>query len=160
MLMPAATYFGGSGIVGTLTGLSWAASVTGYGRERQADLLALRQIAAASYPIGQTPRMFELLQEAGDAEALEGFFYASHPANRTREQYTRELIDSGSVTSAPDARVNREQYQSAIAGLVLKNIRLRLQADHYGYALKKAERALERDGSNPWLYYYAGEAHR
>lgn len=142
-------------------GLSYAAAVTGYGRdlEQEADLEAVRLVAAAGYAVSESPRLFRRLNEVADPGALENFFYGSHPLNAQRETYLREVIESGEVASRPGASANAAAYQRETRPLVVENIRLRLQARHYAYARQEAEAAIDVRGESAELRYYLGEGH-
>ncbi len=165
VLAPAASVFAGAGganLASSIIGLTYAASVTGYGRqnEEEADREGLKLIAAAGYRIQEAPRLFTVLNEMQDPGALEVFFYSTHPANESRQRYTQQLVDSGAIPVAPPGVVNVEAYQPATWAIVQENIRLRLQRGHYQYALDEATAALARRGDEAWLYYYVGEGHR
>jgi predicted Zn-dependent protease len=164
-ILPPAAFFGGGGVANLanlILGLSYAAAVTGYGREmeQEADHDGLRLMAGAGYPVEEAGQVFERLNEIEDPGALENFFYGSHPANSDRARYTRELVAKGFATSLPGADAHAERYQGATRKVALENVRLRLRAKHYAYARQEAETALARRGDDPWLRYYVGEAHR
>jgi predicted Zn-dependent protease len=165
LLVPAAVFAaGGAGgaLIDSLVGLSWASTVTGYGRanEQEADLEALKLVAAAGYAIAEAPHLFELLQEMDDPGALDGFFWSTHPANRKRGRYTRELIESGAIRESQNPIVNREDYLEATRRIPVENVRLRLRAEHYNFALLEAQRLAEQRGASAELLYLSGEAHR
>ncbi|GIW42221.1 MAG: hypothetical protein KatS3mg076_2798 [Candidatus Binatia bacterium] len=164
VLLPAAVVFGGAGggqLASDLLALSYAATVTGFGRENEeeADRQGLLAMARAGYDVREGVRVFELLTEMEDPGALEGFFYSSHPSNEARREYLRGLLRSGLVR-AEAGRTNAEAYRRATEGVVVENIRLRLRRRHYDYARREAERALARDPTRATLHYYLGEAHR
>jgi predicted Zn-dependent protease len=164
LLPPAGAYGGALGVfaTGSLIGLSVAASVNGFGREeeREADRVALETLARAGYPVDESSRLFELLQEVEDAGRLEGFFYSSHPANAERARYTREVVESGTVRSLPGADDGRLAFARATRGVLAQNVRLRLRAGHYQYARSEAERALGGEVDEALLRFYIGESHR
>jgi len=151
-----------AGIGSELIGLPYAASITGYGREteQEADLGGLKLVAAAGYDVRDVPGLFARMNEMEEPGAIESFFYSDHPSNDARSLYTRRLIESGAVPVTAGGVVNAEAYRSAIAGLTVENIRLRLADGHYQFALQEAESALMRTPKDPMLHYLAGEAHR
>lgn len=164
LVPPAAVFGGGAGVsVASLTiGLTYAATVTGYSRglEEEADKLALVAIHAQGYDIQESPKLFARLSEADDPGAIEGFFYANHPSNKARENYTRDLVESGTLEIADGGVTNVEEYRSATRDIAVRNIGWRLKARHYQYALIEAERMSKRRGDDAALHYLAGEAHR
>ena len=165
VLAPAATAFAGglgNSAVSSVLGLTYAASVTGFGRasEEEADLEGLRLAAAAGYHVQEAPRVFALLNEVKEPGATETFFYADHPTYSTRSRYTQELIDSGRVSAPDPGVVNADAYATATRRAVDETIRLRLQKRHYQYALLDAAAALRRRPDDPLLHYYTAEAHR
>ena len=164
ILFPAAVAAGGGGagsLISTILGLTYAATVTGYGRENEeeADIEGLRLMARAGYSLDDAIRLFELLDEVKDPGVLDGFFFGSHPPLKTRLQYTRNAIKSGEVVGSHQGEVISELYQSNTEMIALENISLRLRARHYQYAIKEVQRAMKRYGKKPALYYYKGEAH-
>lgn len=161
-LVPVGAAVGLSPLPDAVILLSYAASVSGYSREAEmeADLHGLRRIAAAGYEIVDAPRLFELLSEAEDPGQVEAFFLASHPRNRERADYTRELLASGVVASAPASRLGAEDYVHAMRNVVRQNLELRLRHRHYAFALQEAERALASEPNAAHVHYYVGEAHR
>ncbi len=164
-LIPAAVAFGGgtgAGVASMLIELTHAATVSGYGRELEedADKEALLMIAAAGYDIHQTPQLFSALTEIEDPGALAGFFYSDHPSNRAREKYTRKLVESGKIPEPRKGVVNADEYRKKVRKIAIQNIRLRLKAGHYQFALDEAEAMMRKRGDEAWLHYLAGEAHR
>jgi predicted Zn-dependent protease len=142
-------------------GLSYAAAVTGYGRdlEQEADLEALRLVARAGYPVEESPRLFARLNEIAGPGALENFFYGSHPLNAQREAYTRDIVERGLVASAPGSSTHSAVYKQKTSRVVIENIRLRLQARHYEYARQEAQAAIDQRGETAELRYFLGDAH-
>jgi len=151
-----------AGIGSGLIELPYAASITGYGREteQEADLEGLKLVATAGYDVRDVPGLFARMNEMEEPGAIESFFYSDHPSNDARSLYTRRLIESGAVPVTAGGAVNAEAYRSAVAGLTVENIRLRLAERDYRFALQEAEFALMRTPMDPMLRYLAGEAHR
>jgi predicted Zn-dependent protease len=161
-LVPPAAAFGGGGVAAMLIELTHAATISGYGREleEEADKQALLMIAAAGYDIHQTPKLFSALNEIEDPGGLAGFLYSNHPSNRAREKYTRELVDSGEIPEPSKGIVNADKYRKNVHKIAIQNIRLRLKAGHYQFALNEAKAMIRKHGDEAWLHYLAGEAHR
>jgi predicted Zn-dependent protease len=142
--------------------LSHAAAVSGYGRslEEEADLEGLKLMAAAGYASNEAPRTYRRLNEIEEPGAVEGFFYSNHPSNSARAEYTERMINSGIVPRNADGRIAAEEFTAAIRNDVFDNIRLRLRAHHYEFALQEVDHALTRYGDDPLLHTYRGDANR
>ena len=102
------------GIVAPALALAYAASVNGYGREleRQADLEALRTMAAAGYAPAEARRIFAGLEQSPEPSALQIYFYGNHPANEERARYVDEALRSfaGSIDAGT---IGADEYRSA-----------------------------------------------
>ncbi len=146
----------------SLVGLSHAAAVSGYGREleQQADLEGLKLIAERGYATEEAPKTFFTLNEVEEPGDVEAFFYSSHPSNSARAAYTESLIETGAVPRNAEGRVAADEYTMATREVVLENIRLRIRARHYEFALREIESALARYGDDALLYCYRGNARR
>ncbi|UCE86952.1 MAG: M48 family metalloprotease [Deltaproteobacteria bacterium] len=166
ILAPVAAVFGGGGgasLASTMVQLAHAASVSGYGREleEEADLQGIVAIAEAGYRTEEAPRLFALLNEIEEPGALAAFFYADHPANAARAAYTRELLETGRVPPNPEGQTGADAYRDAVRSAAVENIRLRIRAKHYAFALKELEIYRARYGEeDPVLHYQLAEAHR
>lgn len=152
----------GGGLGAVLLGLSHVAAVSGYARslEEEADLEGLKLMAAAGYASNEAPRTYRRLNEIEEPGAVEGFFYSNHPSNSARAEYTERMINSGVVPRNADGRIAAEEFTAAIRNDVFDNIRLRLRAHHYEFALQEVDHALTRYGDDPLLHTYRGDANR
>ena len=151
----------GGGLSGLLVQLSHAAAVNGYGREleQEADLEGLRLMASTGYAIEEAPQTYERLNEVEEPGGVAAFFYSSHPSNRARAKYTRRLIDDGTIARSPAERTGAEEFAAATRDVFIENVRLRVRARHYEFALREADSALAKYGDLALIYCYMGDAH-
>ena len=152
----------GVNLASILTGATYVAAVSGYGRdfEREADREGALLAARAGYRVEEIPHLFTVLNEIDDPGWLEGFFYADHPSNASRARDIESLIQSGTIPTRPDGVVHADRYRQATRRVALENVELRLAAAHYRYALQEAEMLLRRVPDDAQVQYLVGEAHR
>ena len=142
--------------------LAYMAAVSGYSREREAvaDRRGLELMATAGYALDQAPRLFEALTEVDEPGIVTQLLLANHPRNRERRDDLRALVGREHGKRPPDERLAEAEYRAAVGRVVLENIRLRLRARHYRFALDEVERCAQIYGETAPLLYYRGEAHR
>lgn len=142
-------------------GSLYAASVAGYGREREeeADRDGLRLVAAAGYPLATVPHLFTNLESLDRPAAHGDSPYSDHPSAEARARYTQALIAAGVPGTSPhDA--DTERYRDATRLVLLESIRLRLASGHLRDALADVDTGLARWPTAAPFHLYAGEAHR
>jgi len=137
-----------------------AASVNGFSREKEseADAEGLRLVATAGYSAADAIRIFDLHDAAEELGGSEAYFFSDHPAALDRVEQAKQTLASGILSS--DGFSGRERHRTATGPIARRTIDLCLQRQLYTKGLREAERQLAWRGEDPWLLYYAAEAHR
>jgi predicted Zn-dependent protease len=156
---------GMEGVTGPLGGLWTLASTSGYSREleTEADEQGLRAMVAAGYDPKQAPVVFELLlQDSGEKEVQERFFFGSHPRLEERIGNFRKLLDTQYAAQARDgARItNAEDFLSRTDQLLLDNAVLDINLGRLNTARTAIEKHLKRHPQSPRAHFLMGEVHR
>jgi predicted Zn-dependent protease len=156
---------GMEGVTGPLGSLWTLASTSGYSREleTEADEQGLRAMVTAGYDPKQAPVVFELLlQDSGEKEVKELFFFGSHPRLEERIGNFRRLLDTQYATEAKDAtlRTNSEDFLSRTDQLLLDNAALDITLGRLKTARNAIEKHLKRHPQASRAHFLVGEVHR
>jgi beta-barrel assembly-enhancing protease len=92
-------------IVGLGLGLAFLASINGYGRalELEADDGGFAKMDAAGYDVAEAPEVYEaLLEDHGEPQKVEAFFFGSHPRLSERVAHSREVVAAQAAAGAAD----------------------------------------------------------
>lgn len=111
--------------------------------EREADAAGVRAMIAAGYDASQALRTYELfLAEENEGDAKEPYGYGSHPESRERLASCRAELEKLHASASPSGggRTAREEYETAIRGILLSNSELDLSIKRY----ERAEQAAAR----------------
>jgi len=112
--------------------------------EREADEAGLRRMAAAGYEPSEAPRFFEmLLADEIEAGITRDHQRGNHPA--AHERLTRCQLQAAELCSANAQRrtiVGQEEYEQAIADMLLENARMDLDLGRIDLAQAAIERHL------------------
>jgi predicted Zn-dependent protease len=128
-------------------GLTFAfiAAVNGYGRdlETEADLLGLERMRAASYDVSEAPKVYrELLEDHGEDNALETFFFGSHPKLTTRiENVEKWLQDNPPGPESVFTPASNERFDARIRWVVRDDARENIELGRLSLAEDQLERA-------------------
>jgi len=140
-----AAFSAGTAGTGALFGaIGAAAAISGYSRdlEREADANGYRLIVAAGYDSRECPKVFRLLlDESKRSKIPEPFFFGSHPRLEERIASYDQLAASGNGAARPP-RTAADDYQAAVAGLLLRNAAAALSAGDHDSALASVRRRL------------------
>lgn len=103
-LVPGAALFGFGDLANLLLNTSYAASVTGYGRDKEAraDLYALERLQAAGMNPAAINQVFEIFlkEEERFKQGLEIWFLMSHPTTRQRLADTKKWLEEHGLKMA------------------------------------------------------------
>ncbi len=137
--------------------LAFVASVNGYGRdlEREADFGSFDKLADSGYDLGESPAVYELLQDGhGESGDLETFFFGSHPKLSQRVESAREnLSQRPQATESSEAtRESSLTFERRISPVLRDDARKNIELGRLELATFELERLLA------WLPEN-GEAH-
>jgi predicted Zn-dependent protease len=140
--------------------LAYASAISGYSRESEgeADHEALRLVAAAGYSATEAIRLFSLMDDTEELSGAAAYIFSDHPADSDRIASAREMLASGALSTS--GIEGRATHRDATRRVILRTIDLCLQRQFYLKGLREAEVQITRRGEEPWLLYYAAEAHR
>jgi len=154
----------GLGELGDLgLGLAYAASVTGYGRERedQADHDSLVLMRRLGYDEREAIRMFDTLltEEERYQRGIEFGFLSSHPSNEHRLDAAKAFIGPKALETSTPLIVD-EPFLTATQRLRIENAALNLQLDRYDHAMSDLQLMLRRSPHDVAAHCYVGDAYR
>ena len=146
----------------SLAYIPFSASIASYSRsqEDEADKVGLAAAANAGYDTAAALQIFQVMNETKDANALKGSIFADHPTNDSRQRNMRELVEDKEIVLKADAETGEDRYSLIKAGLMQKNIELKLRERQYELTIDAADLALSHYPEDPALYYFRGEARR
>ncbi|MFC1601980.1 M48 family metalloprotease [Pseudomonadota bacterium] len=146
----------------SLAYLPFSVSISSYSRsqEDEADEVGLAAAAKAGYDVTAVLQIFDVMNETKDTNALKGSIFADHPTNDSRQRNMRELVEDKEVVQLATAEIGENRYAPIKAGLMQKNVELKLREKQYELTIDAAELALQHYPDDPVLYYYRGEARR
>ncbi len=160
---PALSAFGLGGIGELGVGLAYAASVTGYGREREAtaDAESLSAMQAQQYDEREALRVFEtfLREDERYHRGLEISFLSSHPSNEARMAAVKKAMGSKALdvfAAEPEDRA----FLDATHDLRVDNASFNIQLGRSYHAVEDLQIILKKEPTDERAHYYLAEAYR
>jgi len=129
-------------------------------QELESDQFAMEYMYRANYDVRQAQEVFRVIQETKVTESVPGSIYASHPTHQQRVAQARQWIAASYSQAPADAMIAAESYQSISEKITHLNLKLKLNDKQYQLTIEAADNALQKTMSDPWLWYYKGEAYR
>lgn len=162
-LLPAAAVFGAGGLASLTLNAVYAASVTGYGREKeaQADTFGSERLQAVSMNPAAMTQVFELLlkDEKRYKQGFEIWFIMDHPATRQRLADAKTWLanqDLGDLKLPADD----PQFLLLTDPIRLETASLDIRFERYFHALEILEDVLSRQPTNAAALTLQGECCR
>lgn len=162
VVTPATAVFGVAGVgeLGTLT--LYAASVTGYGREREraADAQGLEAMRKAGFDGRHAINVFTTFMEEEQLyqKRFGVSFLSSHPDNKARQEAVRAAL--GSETDLSQSWPVDERFLSVTHNLRLVNAAADIQLSRCHHAEQELRVLLARAPEDAQVHYLLGETYR
>lgn len=161
VMVPALSAVGLGGVGNLGLGAVYAASVTGYGREREdaADAESVRMMRRCGYREAESVGLFEALLAEHDRyqQGLEISFFSSHPSNQHRLSAVKTLLGGSDELRASAVEL---EFLKVTKPLRLANAVLNLKLDRYDHALQDLQLILRHFPQEAEAHYYLGETYR
>ena len=153
---------GDGGLAATLLNVSYAASVTGYGREKeaQADRYAMERLKENGMNPAGTIQMFEtfLKEEGRYQRGLEIWFLMSHPATRQRLAEAKKWLEEQHPDAAPPQ--DDPEFLKLTDPARLEAAALNVRYERYFHALDILEDVSIRRPEDPAVLCLQAECYR
>jgi len=163
LLTPALTAFGFGGVGELGVSLTYAASITGYGREREAeaDQEALLTLQRLGYDEREAMRVFELFLAEHDryAKGIEIGFLSSHPSNRQRLEVVKQALGAQALDMFKPETVDHE-FLDRTQRLRVDNAAFNVQLGRYYHAVEDLQIILQRTPHDAAALFQLAEAYR
>ncbi len=181
VLTPALAVVGLGGVGEAGVGLAYRASITGYGRQReaQADEASLKTLQHLGYNGRAALGVFETLlaEDKRYQKGIEISFLSSHPANEERMKAVKTFLGikgediepsenkdtldgSGPSVSQHDGYAIDAAFLDATHRLRIDNAAMDIQLQRYDHAIQQLRAILERRPQEALTHHYLAEAYR
>jgi predicted Zn-dependent protease len=145
------------GLADPIAGGVYGLAVAGYGRdfELAADRGAVDRLAAAGYPLGSLPALFDEMDTLDDQDG--GGLYSDHPSNAARRA---EVVLA--IAGRPDGgrAANDAGFRAVTRGAAIESVELWVEAGDGKRALAEADRQLALEPRAAGLHAARGDACR
>lgn len=152
-------------IVGLGLQLAFLASINGYGRglEMEADEGGFAKMEEAGYDLQQAPKVYQaLLDDRGEPQKVEAFFFGSHPRLSERVENTRRYLAQHAATastseSMAEAEEGREAtFSRRIRPVVRDDARLNIEMGRLTLAESQLKKARDWMPDDPETHFLQG----
>jgi tetratricopeptide (TPR) repeat protein len=158
-------------LVGLGLQLAFLASINGYGRdlEIEADRGGFTKVAAAGYDVAQAPRVYELLlDDHGEPNRAEAFFFGSHPRLTERIESSRAWVAAhpaaaptpeqaaGDGEPAASPAGSADSFERRMRPVVRDDARLNLEMGRLELAEAELDRARAAMPEDPEVHLLTG----
>jgi predicted Zn-dependent protease len=158
-------------LVGLGLQLAFLASINGYGRdlEIEADRGGFTKVAAAGYAVAQAPRVYELLlDDHGEPNRAEAFFFGSHPRLTERIESSRAWVAAhpaaaptpeqaaGDGEPAASPAGSADSFERRMRPVVRDDARLNLEMGRLELAEAELDRARAAMPEDPEVHLLTG----
>lgn len=161
-LVPAASLVGAGGLASLVLNVSYASSVTGYGRDREAaaDTYALERLQAVGLNPAAVVQAFEVLLQEDEKyrRGLEIWFLMDHPKTRLRIAEAKEWLSAKGLSETPLA--DDPEFLRLTDPIRLEAASLNIRFERYFHALDMLEDYLRRHPSDPEALALQAECYR
>jgi len=163
VVTPALSVVGLGGLGELGVGLAYAASVTGYGREREAlaDQESLKTMQRLGFDEREAVRVLQafLAEEERYQKGMEIGFLSSHPSNEARLADIKALMGPKALDLfSPE--VADEAFLGATQQLRIDNAALNIQFGRPYHAVEDLQIILRRSPNDVWARFHLAEAYR
>lgn len=163
VLTPALASFGFGGVGDMGASLIYAASVTGFGRGREAraDRESVELMRRLGYDERETVRVLELFIAEHDRyqRGIEVGFFSSHPSNKQRLKVIRELMGPKALDVFAPEGVDGA-FLDATQRLRIDNAASNIQLERYYHAAEDLQIILRRAPDDAAAHHHLAEAYR
>ena len=163
VLSPALATVGLSGVGELGLSMAYLASVTGFGREREAaaDEESLAVMERLGYDLREAQRIFEifLAEHERYERGIEISFLSSHPSNIERLKAVKELMGARALDVFAPAKEDAA-FLEATQQLRVENAAFNLQLGRYYHAVEDLQVILRRKPEDAAAHFYLAEAYR
>lgn len=163
VVTPALSAIGLGGVGELGLGLAYVASVTGYGREREAaaDRESLQTMRRLNQDEREALRVFETFMAERERyqRGIEISFLSSHPSNQRRMRSIREFMGPKALDVFAPERPD-EAFLGRTQRLRVDNAAFNIQLGRYYHAVEDLQIILQRTPDDALAHYHLGEAYR
>jgi predicted Zn-dependent protease len=163
VVTPALSAFGLGGIGELGIGLAYAASVTGYGREREAraDEDSLKAMRRLGYDEREALRVFEtfLAEHERYHRGIEIGFLSSHPSNQQRLKAVKKFMGSKALDVFA-AEPSDERFLDITHRLRVDNASFNIELGRFYHAAEDLQIILRRTPDDALGHFHLAEAYR
>jgi len=162
-LVPAAAVFGAAGLASMTLNVVYATSVTGYGRDKeaQADGYALERLRAAGMNPAATSQVFEVFLKERERyqRGLEIWFVMNHPTNEQRLEDAREWLKEQGLEGLKPPPDDLD-FLRLTEPVRLITAEIDIRFERYFHALDTLEDVLSREKDNSEALTLQGTCYR
>ncbi len=162
VVTPALSVVGLGGVADAGVNMTYAASIMGYGREREAraDEDSVRLMQQLGYDPREALRIFDafLSEDTQYQQGLELAFLSSHPSNEARRSALQQQL--GRDVSAPNSPIPDKAFLTATEGVRLENASLDTQLGRYHHAINTLEAIIRRAPEQAMAHALLADAYR